>query len=293
MMRDLERIGFSTEPLIRTGRSPVEKRFKELEPPLVMGILNVTPDSFSDGGSFDDLERAVERALEMVDEGADIIDVGGESTRPFAEPVSREEELGRVMPVIERLVDRIDVPISVDTRHVEIAKAALDSGASLVNDVNGFREPGMEELLRDSGASGIIMHMKGTPGDMQVAPSYGSVIDEIHDFLAGRVSHLCEIGVERSRLIIDPGIGFGKRVEDNLEILRELGRFRDIGCPILIGTSRKSFIGHVLDLDVEERLEGSLSSAIVAFQNGASILRVHDVKETKRALRMVDSIQRK
>jgi dihydropteroate synthase len=268
----------------------IEPIIPKLQLPAIMGILNVTPDSFSDGGLFIDPKKAVEHARTMVLDGAQIIDIGGESTRPFAEEVSLKEELRRVLPVVKALSEEVDVPISVDTRHPDVAIKALASGASVINDVNGLKEDGMEELVVETGATAVIMHMKGTPGDMQVDPSYDEVISEIHDFLSSRVERMTALGCEKDKLIIDPGIGFGKRVEDNLTIIRDLHRFGDIGCPILIGASRKSFIGKVLNLDVDMRLEGSITSAIMAYLNGASILRVHDVKETKRALDTAKSI---
>jgi len=262
----------------------------DLEPPVIMGILNVTPDSFSDGGSFLSLDDAVARAQDMVSKGASMVDVGGESTRPFAEPVPLVEEIRRTLPVIERLVDELNVPISIDTRHQEVAKAAIEAGASMVNDVNALRGPGMEDIVLETGVSAVIMHMKGAPQDMQVSPSYDDVMEEIHSFLKERVEHMIEIGMRKDRLIIDPGIGFGKRVGDNLTLIRELSRFLDIRCPVLIGASRKSFIGKVLDREVDRRLEGSLVSAVLAVMNGASIIRVHDVGETKRALDMLGAI---
>ncbi|MBN1539862.1 MAG: dihydropteroate synthase [Candidatus Thermoplasmatota archaeon] len=267
-----------------TGREPSPERFEDLRLPLIIGILNTTPDSFSNGGEYLEFDDAVERAYQMVAHGADIVDIGGESTRPFADPVTLELEVKRTIPVIERIVDDIGVPISIDTRHAHVAEMALKAGASIINDVRGLQEPGMDRLVASSGATAIIMHMKGTPKDMQVSPLYDDVISEIHGFLSGRVAHMVSLGVPRERLMIDPGIGFGKRLEDNLAILRNLGRFLDIGCPVLVGASRKSFIGQLLGSGPQERLEGSLASAIIAVMNGASIVRVHDVKETKRAL---------
>ncbi len=249
-----------------------------------MGILNVTPDSFSDGGEYNGLDLAVERGFQMAREGADIIDIGGESTRPFADPVPIEDELGRTIPVVESLAGKLDIPISIDTRHVEVAEKALSCGASMINDVNGLLGEGMEELAIGSGATVVVMHMKGDPGNMQVKPHYDDVVDEVHHFFQQRVEHLTTLGMDRGRIWIDPGIGFGKRVWDNLLIIRELSRFKDIGCPILLGPSRKSFIGKVLGLEVEDRLEGSLASALIGVQNGASIVRVHDVASTGKAL---------
>ncbi len=286
-----DRFSISTRPLGSLERQLDPVLFDDLEPPAIMGILNTTPDSFSDGGSFGSLDEAVSRAIQMVEEGAAMIDVGGESTRPFADPVSIEEEIRRTIPVIQKLADQVKVPLSIDTRHTEVAKLALEYGASIVNDVNGLREPRMDELIAEKEASAVIMHMKGTPRDMQVAPSYQDVIDDIHEFLVERVDHMVSLGVQKGRLMIDPGIGFGKRVGDNLMILRELDSFTDIGCPILIGASRKSFIGKVLGSEVDDRLEGSLASALIAAMNGASVLRVHDIKETKRVLDIFNGVR--
>jgi len=280
----VRRVRISKAPLERIGISPARERFDSLEPPLIMGIVNVTPDSFSDGGLHYGTDEAVEHALSLVEQGADMIDVGGESTRPFAREVSVEEEKARVIPVIDRLRDMVEVPISIDTRHVEVAREAVEAGASIINDVNALRGPGMDEFAAESGCSVVVMHMKGTPGNMQVSPVYDDVVEEVLTFLSERVDHLTGMGVERELIMIDPGIGFGKRVSDNLRLLRELHRFRETGCPVLVGASRKSFIGKVLDLDVSQRLEGSIASAVIAYVNGASVLRVHDVEETRRAL---------
>jgi len=265
--------------------------FRDLEPPLIMGILNVTPDSFSDGGSYPTTDDAVQRALQMVSEGADMVDIGGESTRPFAAPVSLEEEMGRVLPVIEGLYGRTEAPISIDTKHAEVAEAALDSGAAIVNDVNALRAEGMAELVIERGATAVLMHMKGTPENMQVSPYYDDVVSEVRIFLEDRIEQLVSMGMRRDRIVIDPGIGFGKRVIDNLVLLRDLSSLLDIGCPVMVGTSRKSFIGKVQGTDVHERLEGSLTSALVAAMNGASILRVHDVRSTRRALEVYRAIR--
>lgn len=285
-----EKLDISMEPLRRIARSPDRSYFSELDPPLIMGILNVTPDSFSDGGEYNGLDLAVERGLQMAREGADIIDIGGESTRPFAETVPIEDELGRTIPVVEALAGRVKIPISIDTRHVEVANKALSCGASIVNDVNGLRGEGMEELAVSSGATVVVMHMKGDPGNMQLRPHYDDVVDEVHHFLRQRVEHLTALGVDKGRIWIDPGIGFGKRVWDNLLIIRELSRFDDIGCPILLGPSRKSFIGRVLEQEVEDRSDGSLASALIGVQNGTSIIRVHDVASTRDALMMQKAI---
>lgn len=289
-MIEMRRIDISTANLDRLGIQYDPSRFRGLSSPLIMGIVNVTPDSFSDGGRFDTAEKAVEHAIDLVREGADIVDIGGESTRPFADPVTLDQEISRVLPVVERLSEKIPVPISIDTRHAEVAGKALNAGAAMVNDVNAFQEDGMEELLVETGAGSVIMHMKGKPKDMQVSPSYEDVIEEIHDFLEMRISTLVKRGYDSGKIFIDPGIGFGKRVEDNLRILKNLHLFEDLGCPLLVGASRKSFMGKVLDLEVDQRLEGSIASAVIAFMNGASVLRVHDVKETRKALDLTRAI---
>jgi len=255
-----------------------------------MGILNVTPDSFSDGGSYIDPGSAVQRALEMAREGADVIDIGGESTRPFADNVPLEEEIRRVVPVIRGIRNAIDIPISVETSHSEVALAALEAGATFINDVNALRGEGMEDLVASSGVSAVIMHMKGTPKDMQVAPVYEDVVSEVRSFLSDRLVHLDSVGVDNGRIIIDPGIGFGKRLEDNLSILRDLDSFLELGCPVLVGASRKSFIGSVTGSPVEDRLEGSIAAAVIAAIKGASMVRVHDVVQTRKALDMVRAI---
>ncbi len=254
---------------------------------LVMGVLNVTPDSFSDGGAFFEHEAAVARGLEMVGEGADILDIGGESTRPGAEPVGADEELGRVLPVIERLSAQVDVPISIDTNKAEVARAALRAGATIVNDVTAFRgDPRMADLVAREGAGLVIMHMKGTPADMQRDPSYEDVVGEIRHFLAERVALALEAGIPRSHIMVDPGLGFGKTVEHNLEILRRLEAFRDLGVRLLVGPSRKSFIGRLAGLEVDRRVEATLAVCAVAVARGADAVRVHDVAPARRAVDM-------
>jgi dihydropteroate synthase len=260
-----------------------------------MGILNVTPDSFSDGGAYLSSDAAVDRALRMIDEGADIIDVGPESTRPGAAAVSAAAQIERAVPVIKgiRRHDR-GVTISIDTRLAGVARAAIDAGADVVNDVSALRDDArMVELVALSGAVVVLMHMKGSPADMQCGggPVYDDVIDEIVSFLRERVAFAESCGVDRGKIIVDPGIGFGKRVEDNLRILRELRRFREIGPPVLVGASRKRFIGSVLSIDEpRDRLAGSLACAAVAVMNGAWILRVHDVKETVELARTCEAV---
>ena len=262
-------------------------RWRELNPDgrvLIMGILNVTPDSFSDGGRFLSPDAAVKRALIMEKEGADIIDVGGESSRPGAEPVPVEEELRRVLPVLERLRGKLRIPISIDTTKAEVAEAALRAGASIVNDISALRfDPAMAPLVAKFGAGLVLMHMLGTPKTMQQAPHYEDVVTEVRDFLAERAQYAQSQGIPREAIAVDPGIGFGKTVEHNLELLRRLPELVELGFPVLVGPSRKSFIGAILGLGVEERLEGTLAACAVAVVRGADILRVHDVKEVRRA----------
>ncbi|NPA75914.1 MAG: dihydropteroate synthase [Euryarchaeota archaeon] len=269
---------------IRAGKYRIS-----IPPFRVMGILNVTPDSFSDGGKFIDKERAVQHAKEMIAQGADIIDVGGESSRPFSEPVSTEEELRRVIPIIDSLSD-LNIPISVDTYKPEVARAALEHGAVIVNDIFGLRKEGMAEVIREYDAGVVIMHMKGEPKNMQLNPSYDDVVSEVLQFLRERVRYALDSGIEKDRIIIDPGIGFGKRVEDNLMLIRSLRSFTALGVPVLVGVSRKSYIGKILGTDVNERLEGTLASNVMALAGGATIFRVHDVRENARALKMAQKI---
>jgi len=261
--------------------------------PLVMGILNVTPDSFSDGGRYMERERAIEHAREMVAQGADIIDVGGESTRPGAHPVSLKEEVDRVVPVVEALSRKLEVPISVDTYKAPVAKMALERGAIMVNDISGLRfSPHMIDVVAQYRPWVVVMHMKGTPRDMQEAPWYEDVIGEVEGFFEERLRYLESHGISREKVILDPGIGFGKRLEDNLSLLRNIDRFLHLGCPIMVGPSRKSFIGTVLDLPVEERLEGTLAAVSIAVFQGAQIVRVHDVQPVRRAVDLAWAMRR-
>lgn len=260
---------------------------------LIMGIINVTPDSFSDGGQFLDSEKAIEHAKCLANEGADIIDIGGESTRPGSDSVTSGEEKRRVIPVIEGIVGEVKVPISIDTYKSEIAKTALDKGASMINDISAMRfDPKIADIALEYDAPIILMHMKGTPKNMQLNPSYTSVMGEIKEFLRERVEFATSKGLARESIIIDPGIGFGKTTEHNYEIIKNLKELKDLELPILIGTSRKSFIGKTLGLDVNERLEGTLATITMSIINGADIVRVHDVKEAVRAARMTDAIYR-
>lgn len=258
----------------------------------VMGILNITPDSFSDAGRFLNHRDALDHAKRMVDEGADIIDVGGESTRPGAKPVPLEEEHKRVIPFIEKLASQIDIPISIDTTKAEVAKDALKAGAAMINDISALRfDPQMASLVSEHGVPVVLMHMRGIPETMQHHPVYDSLISEIHDFLKERIEYAESMGIDSQRIIIDPGIGFGKSVPDgNLSIIKHLASFKDLGKPILVGMSRKAFIGNVLGIGIEEREEGTAATVSLAIHNGAHIVRVHDVGKMKRVVKMVDAV---
>ncbi|HEX9775563.1 MAG TPA: dihydropteroate synthase [Actinomycetota bacterium] len=273
------------------GRLPVSERT------LVMGIVNVTPDSFSDGGSFLDSAAAIEHGLSMVEQGADVLDVGGESTRPGAEPVPEAEEIRRVVPVIEGLSQALSgsasVPISIDTTKSAVARAALAAGASIVNDVGAARaDPAMLDLVAEREVPIVLMHMQGEPRTMQANPTYGDVVADVKAFLAGRARAAVEAGVPAGRILVDPGFGFGKTLEHNLTLLRRLGELTDLGYPVLVGTSRKSFIGAALDLPVEDRLEGTAATVALAVANGASVVRVHDCGPMRRIAGMVDAVMR-
>jgi dihydropteroate synthase len=259
----------------------------------VMGILNVTPDSFTDGGKYLERDRAIERALEMVEEGADIIDVGGESSRPGSDPVPEEEELARVIPVIENISDKLDVPISVDTRRHLVAREAIQTGARMINDITGLRgDPEMAGVVAESGCAVVIMHMKGQPKDMQENPTYEDLMGEIYDYLQEGVETARAEGIELDRIVIDPGIGFGKTMEHNLEILRRFSEFAGIGVTMLSGPSRKRFIGTILDLPEYDRVQGTLAAVAASVYGGAHIVRVHDVRPAVRLTRMLDAILR-
>ncbi len=259
---------------------------------LVMGILNVTPDSFSDGGRFLDHHAAIEHGIRMADEGADIVDVGGESTRPGSEPVSAGEERDRVVFVIETLASKIPVPISIDTRKPEVAGAALEAGAVIVNDISGGRNPEMFEAVRAAGAGMVVMHMRGEPKDMQEAPHYEDVVAEVHEYLRERIEAAEFAGIESDRLCVDPGIGFGKDLHHNLVLMRHVDALLDLGRPVLVGPSRKRFIGTLLDLPEDERVEGTAAAVAWLVGRGAHIVRVHDVRAMVRVVRVVDAIAR-
>ena len=256
----------------------------DLSRPAVMGVLNVTPDSFSDGGHYLQLADALRRAEVMVEEGAALIDVGGESTRPGAPPVSVQEELDRVLPVVERLAREMPVPISVDTSKPEIIREAARAGAGLINDVRALRLPGALEATVASGLPVCLMHMQGEPGTMQQQPAYADVVAEVLAFLTERVCVCESAGIAHERILVDPGFGFGKTLDHNLALLRHLDRFTDLAAGILVGVSRKSMIGALLNAPVGERLSGSLAAAVIAFWQGANIIRTHDVRETVQAL---------
>jgi dihydropteroate synthase len=261
----------------------LEEWFKTRNRVLVMGVLNVTPDSFYDGGRYGHFDAAVARGLQMVEEGADIIDVGGESSRPGAPSVSLDEELERAIPVIRRLRQESDVLLSIDTTKAAVAEKALAAGASIINDISALRfDEKMVEIGAKRGAFIILMHMLGTPETMQRSPHYTDVVAEIMTFLSERIATAIRGGVPRQRILIDPGIGFGKRVEDNLAILRNLAQFKDLGGPLVVGLSRKSFLGQILDAPVEERLVGTIAANAIAVINGADVIRVHDVKQGRQ-----------
>ena len=257
-----------------------------------MGIVNVTPDSFSDGGRFFDPEEAVRAGMAMVEDGADLIDVGGESTRPGSDVVPPEEELRRVLPVVKRLGAEVDMPISIDTRKAEVARAALDAGASVVNDITAGRDDGMFDVVRKAGAGMVLMHMQGDPKTMQDEPRYDDVVGEVRAFLAERVSAAESAGIPRDNLCVDPGLGFGKTLEQNLTLMHDVGALAEIGRPVLVGPSRKSFVGRITETEVGERLEGTAGAVAWLVANGAHIVRVHDVREMARVVRTIDAIRR-
>ncbi len=261
--------------------------------PVVMGILNVTPDSFSDGGRYLDPDRAAERAFAMAEEGAGVIDVGGESTRPGAATVTAEEEIARVKPVLERLAGKLSVPLSIDTRRSSVARMALDLGASIVNDVTGLAgDPAMGELASRRRAAVVVMHMRGSPETMQIDPRYDDVTAEILSWLAARTDELSEAGIAREAIIVDPGIGFGKRLEHNLALIAQLGDFRGLGFPVMVGFSRKAFIGAVTGRESSERLAGGLAALGRCCAAGTAIVRVHDVREAADYIKVWRAIER-
>lgn len=270
------------------------RRTIDLENPVLMGILNITPDSFSDGGRFFDRDDALRQLDVLQAGGADIIDVGGESTRPGSAPVDVDEELRRVIPVIEAAVDRVDLPISIDTTKAAVARAALDAGAEIVNDISGLRfDPELATVVAEAGAGLIVMHIRGRPRTMQRDIHYDDLLGEVAAELRDSTNRAFAAGCDRSAIVIDPGIGFGKTAEGNLVLIDGLDQFVELGYPILVGPSRKSFIGKVLDLDVADRLEATLAACVVAYMRGAKIFRVHDVRPARRALDMASAIARR
>ena len=264
----------------------------ELNQPCIMGILNLTPDSFSDGGLFINKDNALKHVAQIINDGALIIDIGGESTRPGAEDVSVEEECRRVIPVIEAIREISDIPISIDTSKTEVMQRAISSGASMINDVNALRADGAVELAANLNVPVCIMHMQGLPRTMQHTPNYKNVVQEVKNFLEERIDVCIKAGIKRSNIIIDPGFGFGKTLEHNLSLFKHLDEFESLGCPLLVGVSRKSMIGSVLNkVSADERLNGSVVLATLAAWNNANVIRVHDVKETTEALKLCSAVK--
>lgn len=258
----------------------------------IMGVLNVTPDSFSDGGLYIQEDKAIEQGIAMAHEGADIIDIGGESTRPYSETVPCDKEIARVIPVIEALSKDIKIPISIDTCKAKVAVEALKAGASMINDISALRfDPEMASVVAEAGVPVILMHMLGTPGDMQKNPTYDNLIQEILDFLRDAIERAVKAGIRKDLIIIDPGIGFGKTFHHNLEIIKELRQFSSLERPILLGTSRKAFIGHILQNEPDERDTGTMATVSAGVLNGAHIVRVHDVKRTLETVKIIDAIK--
>jgi len=266
-------------------------RHLDLSRPAVMGVLNVTPDSFSDGGEWLRADTALAHARTMVEAGAAVIDVGGESTRPGAEPVAIEEELRRVVPVIERLAAAVPVPISTDTSKPEVMRAAVAAGAGLVNDVNALRAPGALEAVAALEVPVCLMHMRGEPRSMQSNPEYGDVVSEVHAYLSGRIAACEAAGIPRHRVLVDPGFGFGKTVRHNLQLLAALERFTGLGCALLVGLSRKSMLGRITGAGVQHRLGASVAAAVLAAERGAVLIRVHDVGATVQALAVLEALR--
>ena len=274
-----------SEWMLRTQRLPLRE-------PLVMGILNVTPDSFSDGGAYPSPEAVLARAEEMVDEGADLLDVGGESTRPGAVAVSAEEEMTRVVPVIRLLASRLSTPVSVDTRKASVARAALDAGAEVVNDISALRDPGMASVVAEAGAGVVLMHMRGTPETMQLNPTYEDVVREVAAELGAAVERAAAAGVDPERMVVDPGIGFGKTAAHNLQLLSRLAELGEVGRPVLLGVSRKAFIGSLLGgAAPAERAVGTAAACVAGLLQGARIFRVHDVRVVREALTVAEAIR--
>ncbi|CEN56319.1 dihydropteroate synthase [Candidatus Methylopumilus turicensis] len=263
----------------------------DLSTPRIMGIVNVTPDSFSDGGQFNTTDKAVAHAMQLVEQGADILDIGGESTRPGATPVPLEEELKRVIPVINALA-KAGVPLSIDTYKPEVMRAAIDAGVDIVNDVCALQETGALEIVAASQVGVCLMHMQGRPQTMQADPQYQDVVAEVSGFLAARLKAAEQAGIARERIVLDPGFGFGKRTEHNLTLLNHLSSLQSLGLPLLIGLSRKSVLGQVVGLSIDERIHASIAASVVSVMKGANIVRVHDVKPTVDALKIVSAVMK-
>ncbi len=257
-----------------------------------MGVLNVTPDSFSDGGSYITPQQALDRAAQMVDQGADVIDVGGESTRPGSQPVSEQEELARVLPAIRLIKKQLNTRISIDTARPSVMQAAVEAGADMVNDVCALTRPGALQAVVELGVPVCLMHMQKKPAMMQRRPAYDNVVSEVKQYLSARVEACLDAGIQRDLLTIDPGFGFGKSLSHNLQMLNGLGQFAELGLPLLVGLSRKSMIGQMIGAEVEGRMNGSVVLAVLAAQNGANMIRVHDVQETKQALVILEQVNK-
>ena len=265
----------------------LNKHFFDLKRPLVMGILNITPDSFSDGGMYLDSNAALKRADKMIEEGVDIIDIGGESTRPGSETVSADEELKRITPIIEGIKKISDIAISIDTYKPEVMKEVIDMDIAMINDIYALQKPNAIDMIKKSNVGVCIMHMQGTPKTMQLNPTYKNVVSEVRSFLEERANLIVNEGIDKSRIILDPGFGFGKTFEHNIDLLQNIESFQSLNLPILVGLSRKSFIRKILNGDHDDHLSGSISAAILSVLKGARILRVHDIKETQSALKII------
>ena len=263
----------------------------DLTKPQVMGIVNVTPDSFSDGGHYASTNLAIEHALQLVEEGANLLDIGGESTRPNAIPVNLDEELSRVIPVIEGLVKLVNIPLSIDTYKPQVMQAAIAAGVSIVNDIKALQEPEALEVVAKSDVGVCLMHMQGTPQTMQIEPNYENVLLEVKAFLTARLNATIQAGINKSRILLDPGFGFGKKTEHNIALLQQLSYLRELGQPLLVGLSRKSILGQMLGDNKTDRVSASIAASVIAVMNGANMLRVHDVKATVDALKVVMAIQ--
>ena len=269
----------------------LNKHFYDLKRPLVMGILNITPDSFSDGGMYVDFNKALKRADQMIEEGVDIIDIGGESTRPGSEAVSVNEELKRITPIIEAIKKMSDIAISIDTYKPEVMKEAIDMDVAMINDIYAMQKPHAIDLIKKSNVGICLMHMQGSPKTMQLNPTYKNVVSEVRSFLEERANLIANAGIDKSRIIVDPGFGFGKTFKHNIDLLQNIESFKSLNFPILVGLSRKSFIRKILNGDHDDHLSGSISAAILSALKGAKILRVHDVKETQSALKIFQVAQ--